>query len=96
MQLVYNRSLILPLPTQGKPFDDGAYAIVPPVTGVHSVLIRHGNYIDGIQATYILEDGQSRLPTMVGKVEISLIYKSAQMKLLQGWKAILNILWVVT
>ena len=58
-QLVYNRSLVLPLPTQGKPFDDGAYAIVPPVTGVHSLLICHGNYIDGIQATYILEDEQT-------------------------------------
>lgn len=60
-QFVFNRSLIFPLPSpsQGKPFDDGAYAIVPPVTGIQSLLIRHGNYIDGIQATYILEDGQT-------------------------------------
>ena len=60
-QLVYNRSLIFPLPSPngGNPFDDGAYAIVPPVTGIHSLLICHGDYIDGIQATYILEDGQT-------------------------------------
>ena len=59
-QLVLNRSLIFPLssPSQGKLFDDAAYAMVPPVTGVYSLLIRHGNYIDGIQATYILKDGQ--------------------------------------
>ena len=55
------RSLLFPLftPNGGKPFDDGTYAIVPPVAGVQSLLVHHGDYIDGLQMTYILQDGQT-------------------------------------
>ena len=55
------RSLTFPLftPSGGKPFDDGTYAIVPPVAGIRSILVRYGDYIDGLQVTYILQDGQS-------------------------------------
>ena len=45
-------------PTGGKQFDDGTYAIVPPVARVSSLLVNLGDYIDGLQATYILQDGQ--------------------------------------
>ena len=43
----------------GDPFDDGAYAVVPPVTGIKSLIIRHGDFIDGIQVVYALENGQN-------------------------------------
>ena len=43
----------------GDPFDDGAYAVVPPVTGIKSLIIRHGDSIDGIQVVYALENGQN-------------------------------------
>ena len=43
----------------GDPFDDGAYAVVPHVTGIDSLLIRHGDSIDGIQVVYALENGQN-------------------------------------
>ena len=54
------RSLLFPLftPGGGKPFDDGTYAIVPPVAGVRSLIVHYGDYIDGLQVTYILQDGQ--------------------------------------
>lgn len=55
------RSLLFPLftPNGGKDFDDGTYAIVPPVAGVQSLRVRYGDHIDGLQVTYVLQDGQT-------------------------------------
>lgn len=47
-------SLLFPLftPSGGKPFDDGTYAIVPPVASVRSLTVHYnGDYIDGLQVT---------------------------------------------
>ena len=43
----------------GDPFDDGAAAVIPPVARLHSVLICHGDAIDGIQLVYILENNST-------------------------------------
>lgn len=55
------RSLLFPLftPSGGRPFDDGTYAVIPPVANVRSLIIRYGEYIDALQVTYVLQDGQA-------------------------------------
>lgn len=55
------RSLLFPLftPSGGKSFDDGTYAIVPPVASVQSLTIYYGDYIDGLRVVYVLQDGQA-------------------------------------
>lgn len=54
------RSLLFPLftPSGGKSFDDGTYAIVPPVASVRSLTVCYGDNIDGLRVTYFLQDGQ--------------------------------------
>ena len=52
----------------GDPFDDGTTAVIPPVARLHSVVICHGDLIDGIQLVYILEDNNTFIGSPHGKL----------------------------
>ena len=55
-------------PLGGDPFDDGTTAVTPPVARLHSILICHGDGIDGIQVVYILEDNSTFVAPPHGKI----------------------------
>ena len=52
----------------GDPFDDGTTSVIPPVAHLHSVLVCHGDWIDGIQLVYILQDNGTFIPSPHGKI----------------------------
>ena len=43
----------------GKTWDDGVLTHSPPIVGVRSITIRHGNQVDSLQVTYLLADGST-------------------------------------
>ena len=55
-------------PLGGDPFDDGTTTVIPPVASLYSVLICHGDWIDGIQLVYTLEDNGTFIPSPHGKI----------------------------
>lgn len=50
-------------------FDDGVYAIRPPVTRIDSILIHHGELVNGIQAVYTLSNGENTTSGFHGRRE---------------------------
>ena len=43
----------------GSPWDDGVLSHSPPIVGVRSIKIRHGNQVDSILVTYLLADSST-------------------------------------
>ena len=52
----------------GDPFDDGTKAVIPHIARLHSVLICHGDWIDGIQLVYVLEDNGTFIASPHGRI----------------------------
>lgn len=52
----------------GDPFDDGTIAVVPPVARLHALSICYGDFVDGIQLAYILEDNSTFVASPHGRV----------------------------
>ena len=55
-------------PLGGDPFDDGTTTMIPQVARLHSVLICHGDMVDGIQLVYILQDNGTFVAYPHGKM----------------------------